>query len=75
MNSNDQPPWPDPHHLENRLKTPPEELDKYRGRQVAWSWDGTRVVAAGEDLEDVFRQLEAAGIDSNRVVFSYVDDV
>ncbi len=66
--------WPDPNHLENRRQVPPEELEKYRGKQIAWSWDGTRIVAAGDDLEEVFRQLEAAGVDASRVVFSYVDE-
>ena len=67
--------WLPPDHLENRRKVPPEELEKYRGRQIAWNWEGTQVVAAGEDLEEVFQKLDAAGVDASRVVFSYVDDL
>jgi hypothetical protein len=68
-------PWLEKCFFENREKFPPEELAKYEGQYVAWSWDGTRIVASGADEEEVFKKLDAAGIDSSRVVFSYVDSM
>lgn len=66
-------PWPDPNFPRNKANFPPEELLKYAGQQVAWSWDGTRVLASGTDMNDVWLKLVAAGIDPHRVVFCYVD--
>ena len=40
-------------YLKNRLTFPITELDKYRGEWVAWSPDGTRVVAASRDPESL----------------------
>jgi hypothetical protein len=44
--------------LKNRVAFPPEELAKHRGEWVAWSPDGTRLVAASRDpdaLDDLIR--------------------
>jgi hypothetical protein len=68
-------PWPDPNHDENRAKVPWEELEKYRGRHVAWSWDGTHIVADAAELEELYDRLDALGVPSDRVVFSYIDDI
>src|SRR4051794_10408609 len=35
--------------LTNRAQFPPEELAKYAGKYVAWSPDGTQIVASDED--------------------------
>jgi hypothetical protein len=58
---------------ENRSKFPLDELAKYAGKHVAFSPDGTRIVASGESIEEVEEQLMAAGIDPSQVVGSYVD--
>ena len=68
-------PWVNPVFIENQRNFPPTELDKYRGLQIAWSWDGGRIVASGRDHEDLDRNLQAAGIDAFRVIYDYVDDL
>jgi hypothetical protein len=60
---------------ENRSKFPPEELLKYAGKHVAFSPDGTRVLASGDDIDEVVDKLAAAGIHFSQVVHSYIDPV
>jgi predicted RNase H-like HicB family nuclease len=62
------------HYNENRNKFPPEELAKYEGKYVAFSPDGTRIVASGATEEELDAALTAAGIPISQVVYSYVDD-
>jgi hypothetical protein len=57
---------------ENRCRFPPEQLLPYEGKWVAWSLDGTRILASGEDVLDVENKLDASGIDASRVVFGFV---
>jgi hypothetical protein len=57
----------------NRNKFPPNELLKYAGKCVAWSLDGTRILASGDDYDEVERQLVAAGIDPSQVVEGIVE--
>ena len=59
---------------ENQHNFPPEELAKYYGRHVAYSWDGASIVASGASIEEVEENLKAAGLDPTRVVFGYVPD-
>lgn len=61
------------HYEENRCKFPLEELAKYGGKHVAFSPDGTRIVASGETEEELEAALRSAGIHFSQVVFSYVD--
>jgi hypothetical protein len=61
------------HYEENRSKFPQEELAKYWGKHVAFSPDGTRIVASADTWEELDEVLEAAGIDVSQVVHSYVD--
>jgi hypothetical protein len=75
MNANSQ--RPEPTELdcydENRRNFPVEELAKYCGKHVAFSLDGTRILASGDSLEAVDQNLEAMGIAFNQVVHSYID--
>ena len=66
-------PWIDPNFDENCRHIAQEELDKYAGRHVAYSCDGTRIVASGCDIDELVRNIEAVGLDPSRVVWDYVD--
>jgi WD40-like Beta Propeller Repeat len=58
----------------NRAAFPPEELLRYRGQYIAWSPDGTRIIASDTDglkLDDILRAL---GYNPAEVIFSSVPD-
>ena len=61
------------HYEENRSKFPLDELAKYAGKHIAFSPDGTRIVASGDSFDEVVEKLQAAGIDVSQVVHSYID--
>jgi hypothetical protein len=69
----DEIPWLDAKHFENRQKFPPEELLRYAGKYIAWSWEGDRILDSSDNEEQLWDQLIAAGINPHRVVFSHVD--
>jgi hypothetical protein len=60
-------------YLRNRNAFPRDELLKYGGQHVAFSLDGTRILASGDDIPEVEARLRAAGIKRNQVVLSFVD--
>lgn len=60
-------------YVENRRKFPLEELARHAGKHVAFSPDGTRIVASGTTEEELEAALLTAGIPFNQVVFSYID--
>jgi hypothetical protein len=59
-------------YLKNRQAFPLDELRKYRGRYIAFSLDGLRILASGATMEEVEEHLLAAGIAPDRVVGSYI---
>jgi hypothetical protein len=59
---------------ENRNRFALEELAKYRGRYVAWSPDGSRIVASDEDELKLDEAIRAAGYDVSETVVSFVPD-
>jgi hypothetical protein len=67
-------PWIPREHDANRAKIPPEVIVRYRGMQVAYSWDGSSIVAGAPTWEELFRKLDEAGIDTSRVVLGYIDE-
>jgi hypothetical protein len=67
-------PWLDPTFLENQRKFPADERQRYAGQHIAWSWDGTRILAGDLDRRALDEKLCAAGIDPGRVVHDYVED-
>jgi hypothetical protein len=60
--------------LRNRQQFPPKELMKYVGKYVAWSPDGTRVIASDVDEVSLDRIVRAAGHDPAEVLVSFVPD-
>jgi hypothetical protein len=56
----------------NRNKFTYEQLAPYAGQHVAWSTDGTRIVAHHTDFEGLFAAVLQSGLSSEEVVFSYI---
>ena len=76
MNANHQDiPWLDKKHFENRENYSADELMKYAGQYVAWNWDGDTILDSAPDHEALWERLKARGIDTNRVVYEYIDDL
>jgi hypothetical protein len=50
-------------YLENRAKYPVAELLQYAGGWIAWSPDGTRIVASAPDLDQLEQLVAASGED------------
>jgi hypothetical protein len=67
-------PWVDPQFVENQRKFPAEELRRYAGQHIAWSWDGSQILASDPDRGTLDEKLRAAGIDPLRVIHDYVED-
>ena len=56
----------------NRQLFPSKELAKYAGQYVAWSPDGTRILACNEDELRLATAVRAAGHNSGEVLIAYV---
>jgi hypothetical protein len=54
--------------LKHRAAFPAEKLARYAGRWIAWSPDGSRIVADSEAPENLDDQILAAGEDLTRCV-------
>jgi hypothetical protein len=48
-------------YLKNRASFPLQELAKHRGEWIAWSCDGTRIVAASRDPDALDELIRRAG--------------
>ena len=59
-------------HYQNRERLTEEDLRPFHGKHVAWSMDGTKIVAKGDDFGAVFQAVVVAGLDTEQVVFAYV---
>jgi len=59
-------------YVENRAKYLPEDLLPYADQWVAWSADGSKIVAHDPDLAEVARQVEAQGLEREDVVFDHL---
>ena len=58
--------------LHNRQQFPPEDLAKYAGKYVAWSPDGTRILADNEDLLRLDAKLKNAGHNPAEILVSSI---
>jgi hypothetical protein len=56
----------------NRQQFPPEELARYAGKFVAWSPDGTHILASDEDELRLANAIRAGGHNSADVLIAYV---
>jgi hypothetical protein len=59
-------------HYRSRAQFPTVELAKFYGKEVAWSLDGTRIIASGDDPRAVCAAVQQAGLKSDEVVLAYV---
>lgn len=69
-----QDPWTNPKFQENQRNFPVEKLLPYKGQHIAWSWDGSQIVAAAVDRAALDQKLCAAGIDPLKVIYDFVED-
>lgn len=58
---------------ENQSKVPLEELMKHNGKYVAWSDDGTHILASDEDSSRLYDWLGESGYDAGEILIAYVD--
>lgn len=61
-------------YLENRSKYPLHDLAKYSGSWIAWSPDGTRIVASAKNAEDLDDLVQAAGEDPSNCMVEGIPD-
>jgi hypothetical protein len=66
-------PHPGPDFDRNRDRLPTAERDKWTGKHVAWSWDGTHIIAGADALADLITELRRLKVDPSTVVFDFLD--
>jgi hypothetical protein len=62
-----------PNFQDNVSRISEVEINKHRGRFVAFSLDGRKILASAESMEHVETILVGMGIDPSQVVGSYLD--
>ena len=67
-------PWVDAQFLENQQKFPTAEWLRYQGQHIAWSWDGSQILAADADRRALDQKLRDASIDPLQVIHDFVED-
>jgi hypothetical protein len=60
--------------LKNRLAFPPEELAKYANKYVAWSPDGTGIIASDADDRRLNELISELGYNPSEILVSSVPD-
>jgi hypothetical protein len=56
----------------NQSRVPLKELAKHNGEYVAWSADGTRILAGDADPQQLETALRAAGFDPGDLLVTFV---
>jgi hypothetical protein len=75
-NGKPQPPgegWLPVEFFENQRRFSSDEVMKYAGKHIAWSWDGSQIVASADDNEGLLVAIKSLGLNPSRVVCSYVE--
>jgi hypothetical protein len=67
-------PWLEPAFVENQRNFPVEELLRYQGQHIAWSWDGSCILGSDVDRRALDKKLRDAGIDPLQVIHDFVED-
>lgn len=58
---------------QTRSELAPDELQQYSGKWVAFSADGTRIIAAADNLTDLDKLVVAAGEDVEQVGYERIE--
>jgi hypothetical protein len=58
----------------NRREISKDELKKHKGKWVAFSADGTRIVGSCQTLQGLENRLKVSGHDPSKVVFDHLVD-
>ncbi len=61
-------------YLRNRIAFPLDQLAKHAGEWVAWSPDGTRIVASSATLEDLDDLVRGTGEDPEQCPIEGIPD-
>lgn len=61
-------------YLKNRQNFSPDELQKHAGKYVAWSPDGSAIIASDDDPLKVVEAVKASGYDATECVLSSIPD-
>jgi uncharacterized protein DUF5678 len=56
----------------NRQQFPSEELAKFAGKYVAWSPEGTHILASNDDEHQLAMTIQSAGYNSAEVLIAFV---
>ncbi len=59
----------------NQQRFRSDEILKYPGKYIAWSWEGTHVVASADSNPELFEKVKSLGLNPSRVVYDYVDPI
>ena len=59
--------------IKNRQEFPLDELSKFAGKSIAFSPDGTAIVASADEIDELIERVRAAGYDPSHCVISYVE--
>ncbi len=59
--------------LANQQTVPPQDAAKYAGKWIAWSPDGSAIVASAENTEALLECIRAAGESPHLCTLEYVE--
>jgi hypothetical protein len=77
VNPNDVklPPWLEGQHVNIdcfAINHPEEEWERHRGKYVAWTMDGTRILTSADTMKGVIEEADRLGLSRADCVFDYI---